>query len=185
MSAVDKPFPAPEQVSVARDKKGAEQGKTAATKSAFGKSQRFPLHDWRALRSTNDIIADLFKPIKARHLWQKIDGGLRVDFIPWYHAIKYLDLYAPGWSYEVRNTVWNTEGRLILTVRLSLPCREGVVFREATRTEAEPEEGEHMRPMPKVWLCAGRRRRNSGWDCTCIIRSALPQNAEIARLQMV
>lgn len=96
------------------------------------------------LRSINDIINDLSKPIKARHLKQKIRAGQRLDFIPWYHAVKYLDLYAPGWSYEVRDTVWNTEGRLVLTVRLSIPCLEGLVYREATGTEEEPEEGERM-----------------------------------------
>ncbi len=96
------------------------------------------------LRSINDIINDLSKPIKARHLKQKTRGGQRLDFIPWYHAIKYLDLKAPGWSYEVRSTVWNNEGRLTLVARISIPCLEGVVFREATGTEEEPEEGERM-----------------------------------------
>jgi hypothetical protein len=98
----------------------------------------------RPLRSISDIITDLSKPIKARHLKKKMRGGQVLDFIPWYHAVKYLDLHAPGWSYEVRNTVWNTEGRLVLTVRLSIPCLEGLVHREATGTEEEPEEGERM-----------------------------------------
>jgi hypothetical protein len=98
----------------------------------------------RPLRSISDIISDLSKPIKARHLKKKMRGGQVLDFIPWYHAVKYLDLHAPGWSYEVRNTVWNTEGRLVLTVRLSIPCLEGLVHREATGTEEEPEEGERM-----------------------------------------
>lgn len=98
----------------------------------------------RPLRSISDIIGDLSKPIKARHLKKKMRGGQVLDFIPWYHAVKYLDLHAPGWSYEVRNTVWNSEGRLVLTVRLTLPCLEGLVYREATGTEEEPEEGERM-----------------------------------------
>lgn len=98
----------------------------------------------RPLRSINDIINDLSKPIKARHLRQKMRGGLLLDFIPWYHAIKYLDLHAPGWSYAVRSVTWNNEGRLVLTVRLSIPCIEGIVHREATGTEEEPEEGERM-----------------------------------------
>src|SRR5436190_17692684 len=54
------------------------------------------------LRSINEIITDLSKPIKTRHLKQKTRGGQVLDFIPWYHAVKYLDLHAPGWSYEVR-----------------------------------------------------------------------------------
>jgi hypothetical protein len=98
----------------------------------------------RPLRSISDIITDLSKPIKPRHLKKKMRGGQVLDFIPWYHAVKYLDLHAPGWSYEVRNTVWNSEGRLVLTVRLAIPCLEGLVYREATGTEEEPEEGERM-----------------------------------------
>ena len=70
-------------------------------------------------------------------------GGQTLDFIPWYHAVKYLDLHAPGWSYEVRSVTWYGE-RVVLAVRLSIPCAEGLVFREATGTEEEPEEGERM-----------------------------------------
>jgi hypothetical protein len=84
----------------------------------------------RPLRSINDIISDLSKPIKARHLRQKMRAGQRLDFIPWYHAVKYLDLHAPGWSYSVRSVTWNNEGRLVLTVRLSIPCLEGLVYRD-------------------------------------------------------
>lgn len=105
--------------------------------------QQLPIGQ-RPLRSISDIITDLSKPIKPRHLKKKMRGGQMLDFIPWYHAVKYLDLHAPGWSYEVRNTVWNSEGRLVLTVRLAIPCLEGLVYREATGTEEEPEEGERM-----------------------------------------
>lgn len=96
------------------------------------------------LRSIQAIIGDLSKPIKARHLKQKTKGGRAMDFIPWYHAVKYLDLYAPGWCYQVTNTVWNRENRLVLTVRLSIPAMEGIISRDATGTEEEPEEGERM-----------------------------------------
>jgi hypothetical protein len=116
---------------------GEEENQTALAQKSLTVGQL-------PLRSINEIIADLSKPIKARHLKQKSRGGQVLDFIPWYHAVKYLDLHAPGWSYEVRNTVWNTEGRLVLTVRLSIPCLEGLVHREATGTEEEPEEGERM-----------------------------------------
>jgi hypothetical protein len=109
-----------------------------------GPAQKPPPIGQLPLRSINDIITDLSKPIKARHLKQKLRGGQMLDFIPWYHAVKYLDLHAPGWSYEVRSTIWNNEGRLVLTVRLSIPCLEGAVHREATGTEEEPEAGERM-----------------------------------------
>jgi hypothetical protein len=98
----------------------------------------------KPLRSIADIISDLSKPIAARHLKQKSKGGRAMDFIPWYHAVKYLDLYAPSWSYSIKSVTWNLEGRLVLTVEIGIPCLEGVVYRAATGTEEEPEEGEKM-----------------------------------------
>jgi hypothetical protein len=96
------------------------------------------------LRSIRDIIADLSKPIKPRHLKKKMRGGQQLDFIPWYHAVKYLDLHAPGWSYEVKNMLWNGQGRLVMVVTLAIPALEGVISWDATGTEEEPEEGERM-----------------------------------------
>ena len=139
MSTTDDPIPTLAEAV----ENGADEAETAVTEAAPKTKSALPKGQ-QPLRSINEIITDLSKPIKARHLRQKMRGRLRIDFIPWYHAIKYLDLYAPGWSYEVRNTIWNTEGRLVLTVRLSFPCLEGVVYREATGTEEEPEEGERM-----------------------------------------
>lgn len=88
------------------------------------------------LRSIRDIVADLSKPVAKRHLRTRKQGGRDIKFISWHDAIKYLDHYAPGWNYEVRN-IQNIAGKLILTVRLSIPCAEGLVFREATGQEDE------------------------------------------------
>jgi hypothetical protein len=121
-----------------------EINEAAANQSALAASAEPAPKAPRPLRSIGEIINDLSKPIKGRHLRQKMRGGQVLDFIPWYHAIKYLDLYAPGWSSEIRQVVWSNEGRLILTVRLAIPCLEGIVYREATGTEEEPEEGERM-----------------------------------------
>ena len=135
MNADDEAIPA---------KIAGDEGEQPEAAVAPAKAKTGQLKGQHPLRSINDIIADLSKPIKARHLRQKVRAGQRLDFIPWYHAIKYLDLYAPGWSYEVRQALWNSEGRLVLIVRLTLPCLEGSVYREATGTEEEPEEGERM-----------------------------------------
>ena len=94
-------------------------------------------------RPAADILADLSKPIAPQHLKSKSKGGTKFQFITWYHAIRYLDYFAPGWCSEVRGVHWFGE-RLIVTVRLSIPCAEGWVFREATGTEEEPDEGEKM-----------------------------------------
>ena len=88
------------------------------------------------LRSIQDIIKDLRKPISPRHLRTRKQGGKELTYISWHDAIKYLDHFAPGWCYEVRN-VASIGGRLVITVRISIPCAEGWVWREATGQEEE------------------------------------------------
>lgn len=88
------------------------------------------------LRSIRDIVKDLSKPVAKRHLRSRKQGGKELTYISWYDAVKYLDHYAPGWNYEVR-TINSIGGKLILTIRLSVPCLEGLVYREATGQEEE------------------------------------------------
>jgi hypothetical protein len=88
------------------------------------------------LRSIRDIVKDLSKPVASRHLRTRKQGGKELTYISWYDAVKYLDHYAPGWCYEVRS-MNSVGGKLIMTIRLSVPCLEGVVFREATGQEEE------------------------------------------------
>ncbi|MBC7798137.1 MAG: DUF1071 domain-containing protein [Pyrinomonadaceae bacterium] len=91
-------------------------------------------------RSINEIIADLKKPIHRSLLKTRTQGGKKIDFIEWHTAIKYLDKFAPGWNYEVRQ-VTNLGGRCVVTVRISIPCKEGSVWREATGQEEEELKG--------------------------------------------
>lgn len=88
------------------------------------------------LRSIREIIKDLSKPVANRHLRTRKQGGKELIYISWYDAVKYLDHYAPGWTYEVRR-LDSIAGKLILTIRLSIPALEGIVFREATGQEEE------------------------------------------------
>ena len=88
------------------------------------------------LRSITEIINDLSKPIPARLIRTKTVGGQRIRFLPWHTAIKFLDLYAPGWSYEIRH-IAGIGGKVIVVARISIPCIEGVVYREATGQEDE------------------------------------------------
>lgn len=87
-------------------------------------------------RSIREIVKDLSKPVAKRHLRTRKQGGKELTYISWYDAVKYLDHYAPGWNYEVRR-LDSIGSKLILTIRLSIPCLEGVVFREATGQEEE------------------------------------------------
>ncbi|HEY8558954.1 MAG TPA: Rad52/Rad22 family DNA repair protein [Pyrinomonadaceae bacterium] len=88
------------------------------------------------MRSIRDIVKDLQKPIAQKHLRKRRQGGKEITYLAWHDAVKYLDHYAPGWCYEVRR-IDSIAGKVILTVRLSIPSLEGVVYREATGQEDE------------------------------------------------
>lgn len=88
------------------------------------------------LRSIRDIVKDLSKPVAKRHLRKRKQGGKEILYIAWHDAVKYLDHYASGWNYEIRS-IDSLGGKIILTVRLSVPCLEGIVYREATGQEDE------------------------------------------------
>ena len=94
----------------------------------------------RPLRSIDAIIEDLSKPIADRHLKARTQGGKQISYIEWHTAVRYLDHYAPCWSFEVRNVTAIGE-RCVVTARISIPCLEGVVWREATGTEDEELRG--------------------------------------------
>lgn len=87
-------------------------------------------------RSIVEIIKDLSKPVAARHLRTKRQGGKEITFISWYDRVKYLDYLAPGWSNEIVR-MENIGGKLIITVRLSIPTADGIISREATGQESE------------------------------------------------
>ncbi len=91
------------------------------------------------LRSIRDIVKDLSKPIAQKHLRKRRQGGKEIIYLAWHDAVKYLDHFAPGWCYEIRS-IESVAGKLILIVRLSVSCSEGVVYREATGQEDEDLE---------------------------------------------
>lgn len=91
------------------------------------------------LRSIRDIIADLSKPVAKRHLRSRKQGGKDILYVSWHDRVKYLDHYAPGWTSEITR-LDNIAGKLILTVRMSIPALEGVIFREATGQEDEDKD---------------------------------------------
>jgi len=91
------------------------------------------------LRSIRDIVKDLSKPIAQKHLRKRRQGGKEIIHLAWHDAVKYLDHFAPGWCYEIRS-IESVAGKLILIVRLSVQCSEGIVYREATGQEDEDLE---------------------------------------------
>src|SRR5262247_370520 len=91
-------------------------------------------------RSIREIIADLSKPIAQRHLRTRRQGGTELTYIEWHTAVKYLDLFAPGWSYAVKSVA--LVGNLVTVIAaISISCAEGIVTREATGCEEVDARG--------------------------------------------
>lgn len=89
------------------------------------------------LRSITAIIADLSSPVNPQRLKQRKasnNSDRQITYIPWFQAVRYLDKYAAGWTCEIRSV--NTVGEnLVMTVRITIPCLEGYVYREASALE--------------------------------------------------
>jgi hypothetical protein len=81
-----------------------------------------------------EIIESLSEQIADRHLETRNQGGKDLTYISWHNAIRYLDLKAPGWCYEVMK-IHTDEKRIYVVVRVSIPAAEGIFWREATGTE--------------------------------------------------
>jgi len=91
-------------------------------------------------RSIRAIVADLSKPIAPRHLKTRRQGGTELTYIEWHTAVKYLDLFAPGWSYAVKSVA--LVGNLVTVIAsISIPAAEGVVVRDATGCEDAETSG--------------------------------------------
>ena len=88
-----------------------------------------------AYRSIKEIVADLSREIPARFIKQRKQGGATLDYIEWHTAASFLDLYAPGWSWEIVHLTELGNGLLVVHGKLSIPCAEGVVSRDATGVE--------------------------------------------------
>jgi hypothetical protein len=77
-------------------------------------------------RSIRDIIADLSRPVAQRHLKTRRQGGTEITYIEWHTAVRYLNLFAPGWSYHVKSVAM--VGNLVTVIAsISIPCLEGVI----------------------------------------------------------
>lgn len=98
-----------------------KKGKGIMEKAVFG-------------REIQEIINDLSKPIADRHLKHRQQGGVDITFIEWHTAVKYLDLYAPGWCYRV-NKIHTDSSRIYVVCEITIPAAEGLITREATGSE--------------------------------------------------
>jgi hypothetical protein len=88
------------------------------------------------MRAIEEIIKDLTKPIAARHVKTRKQGGNTLSYIEWHVACSYLDLYAPGWSWGI-DKITELGKTVVIQGTLSIPCLEGVCSRSATGIEEE------------------------------------------------
>lgn len=71
---------------------------------------------------------------------QRSACGNEITYIEWHTAVKYLDLFAPGWSYAVKSGA--QVGNLVAVIAsISIPGAEGVITREATGCEDADAKG--------------------------------------------
>jgi len=97
------------------------------------------------LRKLAQIIADLEKPLPARHLKQLNQGGAKGStYIPWPIVRKYLDFKAPGWESNVTVTV-DTYGATV-AYALTIPTSD---FGKVTRSDVGFEEHVTKRGTPQ------------------------------------
>lgn len=92
------------------------------------------------LRPIQAIVADLSRPLPAACLATKTLKGTKITYLHWQTVARILDAYAPGWQGMVRR-VDTIGSACVITYRLSIPCAEGLVVREATGQEEEEVEG--------------------------------------------
>lgn len=84
--------------------------------------------------SIRQIQEALSRTLPAQLLSTRRQGGREIPYLAWHAAVKILDKYAPGWSWEICR-MGMTGDRLFLVGRLTVPTSEGHFCREATGTE--------------------------------------------------
>jgi hypothetical protein len=91
------------------------------------------------LRTLDEIIADLSKPIPPQFLTEKTKGGTKLTVFTWVIAQRFLDLYAPGW--QNFNTPVLSNERVVVDCKLCIPTSDmGLVCRAATGDDSEDED---------------------------------------------
>jgi len=64
------------------------------------------------MRGIQAMVADLSKPVSARHLKMRKQGGSEISYIEWHMAAQYLDHFAPGLELALSQSFrWETSSR--------------------------------------------------------------------------
>lgn len=96
-------------------------------------------------RSISEVISSLSRKLpdellKTKPRKTKSGGTVNLTFLEWHTAVKILDKYAPGWCYEIRS-VTPVGNSVVVVARITIPCSDGFVYREATGIEDEDLDG--------------------------------------------
>lgn len=93
--------------------------------------------DYLTMRETLRRIA---QPVPRGLVSEKRLSGNAISFVSWYDACDIMDERAPGWSYTIRE-VGDIAGKVYMIVRVSVPCADGELTREATGNEDDEVRG--------------------------------------------
>jgi hypothetical protein len=103
-------------------------------------SARTPAATWASVRrSIHSIVADLSRPLPDACVAHKVLKGKDIPFLTWPTVAQLLDAYAPGWQGQITR-IDQLGTSCAITYRLTIPCAEGEVSREATGQETEDVE---------------------------------------------
>lgn len=102
--------------------------------------QRKPISPYEPRsRKISEIILDLREPLHDSLVKQRKVKNQTIDYIEWHTAVRALDYFAPGWTFEVRMIV-PVGGEVGVVGRLTIPASDGDFFRESTGSESTKEE---------------------------------------------
>lgn len=79
------------------------------------------------------IQAALKRKLPPKILKTLPDKG-NAHYLPWWAAVEILDKYAPGWKWDIKDTTLSS-GRIFIVGRLTIPTKDGEVYREAMGSE--------------------------------------------------
>lgn len=91
-------------------------------------------------RSIQAIVADLSRPLPKECVATKTLKGQSIPYLHWQTVARVLDTYAPGW-HGIIARVDPVGANVAITYRLTIPCVEGDITREATGQEGEEVDG--------------------------------------------
>lgn len=107
------------------------------------------------MKTTEETIAQLNRPIDPRHIQQREIKGKALEFVPWAIICRHLHHRAPGWCWELQE-VKLIANVVSVTGRLTIPTSDGVIHYSAVATE--PLEGPSKAPPVETAASSALRR---------------------------